>query len=233
MKIRVVDLETTGLIEDDPKVCEIGWTDYLPDMNYVTATTSWLVNPGIPIPPQAQAIHHISDRDIAEGEAFSQSIYKDELIHGMEPGDILAAHNASFEKHFLGDLPHDWICTYKCAYHLWHDAPSHGNQVLRYWLGFDLAEDQAMPPHRAGPDTYVTAWILGYLHKEMTIEEMIRVSARPLLLRKVPFGVHYGKAFGQCPISYLDWIVNKSDMPRDPNKEDIVYTAREHLAKRA
>ena len=49
----------------------------------------------------------------------------------------------------------------------------HSNQVLRYWLGLRLDADLAMPPHRAGPDAYVTAHLLLRMMALASVEQMI------------------------------------------------------------
>ena len=49
------------------------------------------------------------------------------------------------------------------ALRVWPEAPRHSNQVLRYWRGMRLDHARAMPPHRAGPDAWVTAHILADL----------------------------------------------------------------------
>ena len=68
--IRVVDLETTGETPAAHGVCEVGWQDVA-----LGADGRWdlygeggsrMVNPGRPIPPVTQAIHHILDEQVAD-----------------------------------------------------------------------------------------------------------------------------------------------------------------------
>jgi len=81
-KIRVIDFETTGLPEDDVKaICEAGWTDIFDDGS-ISETRSVLVNPGHPIPPVTQAIHHISDAEVADAITPTQACQQ--LMSGME-----------------------------------------------------------------------------------------------------------------------------------------------------
>jgi len=68
MLIRVIDFESTGL-PPDCAIVEIGWCDVsFVDCNNVTvgAPQSRFCNPGRPIPPEARAIHHISDEDVRD-----------------------------------------------------------------------------------------------------------------------------------------------------------------------
>ena len=75
-----------------------------------------------------------------------------------------------------------------------------------------LDPELASPAHRAGPDTYVTALLLLELMKYATIEEMIRWSAGPALLPRMPLGKYRGKGWDELPTDYLKWIVISSDL---------------------
>ncbi|WOC15007.1 exonuclease domain-containing protein [Pseudochrobactrum sp. MP213Fo] len=229
MKIRVIDLETTGLPEDQTKgICEIGWTDVHKDCS-IHGPYSTLVNPGHPIPPVTRAVHHISDADVAH--AISPDTACGVLMDGMEPGDVFAAHNAKFERSFFGGGSHDWICTMQCAKHLLTDAPGHSNQVLRYHLKIDNEDgfsfDAAMPPHRAGPDTFVTAYILRRLILASSVSELIRLTSAPVILQTITFGKHRGMKWADLPPDYLNWIATKSDLGVDEK-----HTARHLLESR-
>ncbi|WP_267550308.1 putative quorum-sensing-regulated virulence factor [Rhizobium rhizogenes] len=232
-KIRVVDFETTGFPEDAVRgICEVGYSDLSADWK-VGVTTSFLVNPGHPIPPQTRAIHHISDADVVN--SVSQDVALRTLMLGTGPGDAFAAHNSKFEQAFFAGGGFPWICTMQCAKHLFPDAPGYSNQTLRYWLGLDNHIDSAlaMPPHRAGPDTYVTAHILSRLILTAggadyvmgpSVQKLITLSTMPVLLRDVPFGKHKGAKWADLPWDYLNWVANKSDLGADEK-----HTARHHL----
>jgi len=87
----VLDLETTGLGED--YIVEIAITDMAgnPVMNT-------LVNPGIPIPDDARAIHGISDDDVKDAPAFAD-IWP-ELCRVVE-GCRLIIYNSSYDTTIL------------------------------------------------------------------------------------------------------------------------------------
>lgn len=225
-KIRVVDFETTGFPDDAVRgICEVGFTDLTADWQ-ISETTSFLVNPGHPIPPQTRAVHHISDADVAD--AVTPDIALRTLMDGMAEDDIFAAHNAKFEQAFFGGGGRRWICTMQGAKHLFPDAPGHSNQTLRYWLGIDDEFDdpaRAMPPHRAGPDTFVTAHILARLVFASSPDELVRLTTAPVLLRDVTFGKHRGAKWADLPWDYLNWVATKSDLGADEK-----HTARHYLA---
>lgn len=228
---RVLDLETTGF-PPNAEAIQVGYTD----MSFDTSTKEVHISsttPEILIKPQkfqigleALATHHITHEDLEDA-----SLAEDVLppIMDTEYPVAFVAHNAAFEKQFLGSMTKKpWICTMKCAYQAWPDAPRFTNQVLRYYLGCVPDRQRAMPPHAAGPDTYTTACILGELLKKgMSVSQLIDISNNPALLPKVMFGKHKGQKWTEVPASYLSWILGQGEMD-----EDVRYTARHYYKAR-
>ena len=68
--LAVIDLETTGLNVDSDRIVEISVLVIRPDGSRVSKTRR--VNPGIPIPPEATAVHGIHDADVAGEPRFAQ-----------------------------------------------------------------------------------------------------------------------------------------------------------------
>jgi exodeoxyribonuclease X len=219
MRIRVIDLETTGLLPADG-VVEIAAVDLID--GEVGSVASRLCHPGVPIPPALSAIHHIIDEDVADCPAWKSvlPLFADDSV------DAYAAHNAPFERQWCaGDFAKPWICTKKSAYRIWPDAPAHNNQVLRYWLKADgLDRNIAREAHRAGPDAYVTAFTLRELLKRASVDQLIAWSSQPALLPRITFGKHKGQAWKDVPRDYLDWLCRQTDMDAD-----VKFTARHHL----
>ncbi|EEW57352.1 exodeoxyribonuclease 10 [Ruegeria sp. TrichCH4B] len=229
--IRVIDYETTGTQEDEnAQVIEFGRVDVDLDTLGIVNPFRALAKPSEPIPPVTMAVHHITDTDVADAPPPGQ-VWQP-FWDGCRSEDYVAAHNAKFEQYFHDGNGRKWICTYKSALVVWPDAPSHGNQALRYWLGIDnihpsFDRDAAQPPHRALPDAYVTAHILLELLKHKTPEELVQISEYPALLTTLRFGKHKGMKYSEAPTDYLDWIVNKSDLD-----EDTKFSSRYWLKKR-
>lgn len=229
--IRVADTETTGL-EEPSEMVEIGWTDvrfFGSRWEIESGPHASLVNPGRAIGFEAMATHHISQAE-AEG-GVAPDVARALLASGP---DYLCFHNAEFD---VGHVRPDWrlpvICTEKCARVAWPTLQSYRNGAIRYELGLCLDDPRAYPPHRAGPDTWVTAHILLRLLYLLTIDEMVEISRSPRLLLKINFGEHKGKRFSELPGSYLTWILERSDMPNDPKRADVVHAARHEIARRA
>lgn len=215
---RVVDVETSGLPEDENHaICEIGWVDLNLQTMAIERPVSFLVNPGHPIPSHVRAIHHISDKMVEGAPTPDQAVAS--LLADLGPDDVLAAHSASFEQDFInaGDRP--WLCTWKVSLRAWPEWIGHSNQALRYELKVDDEPDfdigAAMPPHRALPDAYVTAFILRRELSLRPLARLLEISAEPGFLYWIGGQKHKGKTFKEVAIadpSYLGWIVDKSDM---------------------
>ncbi len=63
------DLETTGTSIMRDRIVEISIIKVMPDGSEIERTLR--VNPGMPIPAEATAIHHITDADVADAPTFS------------------------------------------------------------------------------------------------------------------------------------------------------------------
>ncbi|MFY9293287.1 MAG: exonuclease domain-containing protein [Methylorubrum rhodinum] len=234
MLIRVVDLETTGF-EPPAGICEIGFCDLVQDgVGWVVGLpANLLVDPGHPIPPETSAVHHIVDEDVRGApdffEAARATFFDEERFQA--PRVVLVAHNARFERQWLTPEvtgPADWICTYKVALRIWPEAPAHNNGTLRYWLNpAGLSRRRADPAHRAGPDAYVTAFILREALAKATLDQMVAWTAEPALLIRCNFGKHRGTPWRDVPTDYLRWCsVQQMD-------EDVAFTVRAELRRRA
>lgn len=91
-----IDTETTGRDPAGDRVVEVACVRYRGGA--VVDARSWLVNPGIPIPAAVQAIHGISDADVATQPSFAAIAA--ELLSVC--GDAVPlAYNADFDRRFL------------------------------------------------------------------------------------------------------------------------------------
>jgi exodeoxyribonuclease X len=227
--VRIVDLESTGLDPASADIIEVGWCDVYAD-GRIGGPGSMFVRSDRPVDIEARATHHITDKEIADGCTKECAIG---MLTGGSPV-AYAAHSAKFEQSFWPDAPAPWICTYKAALRLFPDAPRHTNQVLRYFLKIDDNPDfepnLAMPPHRAGPDAYVTAFVLSHmlmLEGDRRLSRLLAWNKEPALLPRVKFGKHFGAKWSDVPGDYLQWVMRQRDM--DP---DIVFTAHTELLRR-
>jgi exodeoxyribonuclease X len=230
MRFACVDVETTGT-EPTDQVIEIA--SALLENGKVKGTAKFrrLVCPGVLISPMASAVHHLTLQDVCQAPSWDE-VFAD-FMDAHRDVDCLVAHNASFEQQWLYDPGGDpvgdrWICTMKCAMRAWPDAPAFNNQTLRYWknpAGIDRLI--ANESHRAWPDAYVTAHLLRELLAEHDAETLIRWSSEPAMPPRLNFGRHKGASWDDVDLSYLSWIVDKSDLD-----EDTKLCAKSHLKRR-
>ena len=230
-RLRVIDLETTGT-EPPAEIIEFGRVDVEigPAGTTVEPPLAWLYRPLRGIPPETMAVHHITEADLRPDTPVCTPEYLHSAVLSGPTPAALVAHSCAFERQFIteattGAIP--WICTYKVAMHIWPDAPRHSNQVLRYWRNLVLDNALAMPPHRAGPDAWVTAHLLADLAQYATFDQMVAWTKEPRPMPKLTFGKHRGQAWAQVPGDYLDWMQRQTDM--DP---DTVWHSRQELLRR-
>ena len=230
MRVRVIDTETTGMDPAEDRLVEIGSIDVVieegkdPHVDLGSAKET-LVNPEREIPPEASAVHHIIDADVAMAPKSADAIER------FKGADVYIAHNAKFDRAFL---PDDWVwaCSFKAAVRIWPDAPGHSNQVLRYWFAIhDLPGIQrgTGQTHRALYDARVTAEIVLRLLRSCSIDDMLEWARSPALLPKMPLGDHRGKPLSEVPDGFLKWVLNKKGADFG---EDLTFTCRTELDRR-
>ncbi len=93
------DLETTGTNITQDRIVEISLIKVMPNGEEFERTRR--INPGIPIPAEATAVHHITDEDVADAPRFSQ-IAKD-LAHIFEGCDIAGFNSNKFDVPMLAE----------------------------------------------------------------------------------------------------------------------------------
>ena len=212
--VRILDVETTGFEPPAAQVCEVGYCDVDTDTRTVSPEYhSWICGINGPMPPETRAVHHISADDCDGLPPFDPDTVDADKVA------VFAAHNAEFESKFI-TFHKPVICTYKAALRVWPDAPSHSNGTLFYWLldqGLiqpDLKVSQ--PFHRAGPDAYVTGWILvALLNAGATGKDMVAWTKEPKLLPKCTIGKFRGKPWSEVEDGFLVWMLKQVDMDAD------------------
>ena len=215
----VMDTETTGIDPATCKVVEFAWV--LTSLIGPLAAGTSLVNPGCHIPPEASAVHHLVDADVAN-EPLLEAVLADLplQLRGLKV-HAFVAHNAAFDSAFLPSLRQlPWLCTYRLARRLMPDLPAFGNQYLRYALGVDVPEAQGLAAHRALADAYVTAATLRHLVGSIVddpawpqdVTTLAAYLAQPILLKTCGFGKHKGQPWASVPRSYLTWMLGAGGM---------------------
>lgn len=216
--IIVLDTETTGTDPTQDCVVELAGAVIEGPLRYDT-----LVKPTRSIPPEASAVHHLTDADFNEAMPTLEEAWREmETKLGNEPPVILAAHNAPFDASFIGALSGGapWLDTCRCARHIYPDCPNFSNQTLRYYLKLEPDLPRSLAPHRALYDVIVTADLLAQLLISHSIDELLKLQEQPVLLRICRFGKHRDVPWSEVPKDYLKWAA-KQDFD-----EDTRYTIR-------
>ena len=209
------DTETTGIRNDKDRIIELAAFDPIHNRTFCK-----LIHPGVPIPPEATAIHHISDEMVQEAPPFK--VIAEEFVAFCPKNCVLIAHNNdAFDKPFLenefrrSELPFPpfrFIDSLKWARKYRSDLPRHTLQSLREVYGF--ASNQA---HRALDDVIVLHQVFCALIDDLTIEQVVQLLSTPTVLSKMPFGKYQGKPLSEVPKSYVTWLASNGAFDKSEN----------------
>lgn len=229
-----IDTETTGTGPED-KLIQVGYrtTDNM-DVNELYSTDR-------KIEIGAMAIHHITEKMIADKPVFVGSPAFNDLKERFSKNHVFVAHNAKFDVDMIqreGLKVGPVIDTLKIARHLDPQGKiqSYGLQYLRYLLGIDI---EAIA-HDAWGDILVLEQLFYRLLKKLVeeknitqdeaIDYMVNVSLQPILFITFNFGKYYGQKIADIADSdpgYLRWLLGqKTDQD---GEEDWVHTLKHYL----
>lgn len=173
--IAMLDVETTGRDAGQDRVIELGIV--VGRRGEIVAKYNWMVNPGRPIAAEAQAVHGISDADVANAPSFETIAH--EVKKALE-GCVPAAYNAAFDKAFLQaemsrakvtaqDVPAmrrevEWVDPLVWARELQSDERSRALGDVAARLGVKLEN-----AHRASDDAEAALHVLYKLGKDTRV----------------------------------------------------------------
>jgi DNA polymerase III epsilon subunit-like protein len=236
-KLIFFDTETTGNTEKD----------FLIQIAYKNEEGSFmgLYKPPIKVPPEASAVHHITNKMLAEKPTFKESTDQPIIKKLFENKDsVVVAHNAPFDLMIIKKeeiIPTKFICTLRIARELDKDGKieRYNLQYLRYLLEIEVEATA----HDAMGDVLVLEKLFERLKnkimtennstEEEAIEKMIEISSHPSLFRTINFGKHNGKKIEEVLASdrgYLEWLLAQK-LESDQIEDDWIYTLKHHLEK--
>ncbi len=111
------------------------------------------MRPDRPISPQAMAIHRITEAMVADKP------WIEDVIPHYYGSEWYVAHNASFDRRVLPEMPGEWICTMKLARRLWPGI-KYSNMALYKTRKLNVQTPPGLHHHRALYDCYITAALL-------------------------------------------------------------------------
>lgn len=250
-KLIFFDTETTGNTDKD----------YLCQLAYKTESETFceLFKPPLKIPPEASAVHHITNKMILDKEIFQESQDYQKIKNLFEDSNNIAvAHNAIFDISMFkkeGIEINKFICTLRVARYLDPEGKieRYNLQYLRYLLEIEIEATA----HDAMGDVLVLEKLFERLFnkmaeqvkaesaqggssdykeeelKEIVLRKMVEISSRPTLLKYINFGKYSGKEvkeIAQIDPGYLEWLLKQKE-ESDQIDEDWIYTLRYNLGK--
>lgn len=219
------DTETTGVKSDKDKIIEIAAYDPFLDKSFVS-----LVNPKIPIPPEASQIHHITDEMVADAPDFKEV---GKAFMEFCSGDVvlIAHNNDAFDKLFLQQefaraelaFPQwQYLDSLKWARKYRPDLPRHSLQHLR-----EVYQIPANQAHRALDDVIVLHKVFSFLIGDLTIESALELMKVESTMRHMPFGKYKGTLLQDIPTHYIKWLFENGALDKPDN--DLLKKSFEKL----
>jgi DNA polymerase III subunit epsilon len=207
--VAVLDFETTGI---DPgmrhpvqvAICPLNLGD--------TAGPTWqsLIRPPCPIPPEASAVHGISDDDVANAPTWAE--VEDEVL-GRLDGRVLCAYN----------LPFDWtvLCEAMASGNRATETPAFGGLDPLVWAKLTDKYEKGkrlevvanrrgiqFAAHDAAADVGATAAVMPMLLRQLAQEQHVR---RPALDRLDHFWRWQVWAALMLEREFRDWRLRKGN----------------------
>jgi len=208
----IADTETTGIdkaarvVEYAHLVCEEFQAEGFTQLRVVDQFES-LVNPGIPIPAGATAVHGITDAMVS-GAPDIRQVMADRLPERLNTS--LIGHNfVKYDMQFLHPFvpkSYDVGCTLRLARQYLKDQPGHSLDKLRVSLGLPT-EGRA---HRALGDVYTTLALtnhilqMGMPWEQLRNDSMVRIDV-------MPWGKHKGTPISDLDDNYVEWLLANAD----------------------
>lgn len=236
-KIIFFDTETTGNTEKD-FLCQIAY-------KVGEESFTGMYKPSFKIPPEASAVHHISNKMLEGKKPFQETEDAKNIKELFEDtNSVVVAHNAPFDLMIIKKEniePKNFICTLRVARFLDPEEKieRYNLQYLRYLLEIEI-EAQA---HDALGDVLVLEKLFERLKnkiieqdkvsEEKATQTMIEISSHPSIFKKLNFGKHKGKRIEevlQIDRGWLEWLLAEKEKS-DQIDEDWIYTLKHYLGK--
>lgn len=209
------DTETTGVSYERDRIIELAAFDPVNNKTFAE-----LINPEMPIPSEASAIHGITD-EMVRGKPLFKEIAQSFIDFCGDDAVLIAHNNDAFDLHFLkasfkgaGLVMPTWkfIDSLKWARRYRKDLPRHGLQVLREHFGID-----ANQAHRALDDVIILEKIFSLMIDDLSIDTVYELLSRSVKMTHMPFGKYQGKALTEVPSEYVTWLSKSGALDKEEN----------------
>ena len=240
VRILFLDTETTGPDPATAEVCEVAFL--LVEYNGFSLTGEKqvfeaLVKPSVPIPPEASAVNHITNKMVS-GSPAAKDI-AEEIGNLTRQADYISAHNLPYDYTILNrQYPSLFnrfdksrhIDTLRLSRQIWQEIPSHALQALRY--RFELDADIQGEAHRALFDTELVQSLLHFSLKQSCClsfqdnwKSLVDFIVSPLEVLIFSFGKYRGNLVEDTVASdpdYIRWLMKQKWLPEE--HPDLYHT---------
>ena len=193
----IYDLETTGVDTATAKVVQIAIV--IVQGTDIISRTTLLIDPGVPIPEEAAAIHGITD-DMVAGKPTIEEV-KGQILSEMQKHCVFAGYNNFlYDAHILyRDWSNEWLDVLRAGAHIDVLGLVRLNQIGKFWAGkgrhrlgavaerLKVQIQEGKDLHEATTDCIATAGILRALlqdsHYYGVIKEAIGLDIRGVTSR--------------------------------------------------
>lgn len=231
-----LDVETTG-VEKKDRICSVGM---IVDDGKKMDPLYDLVLPPKKVPPEAMAVHHLTNEMLRECPPFEATACAKRFEALNSPETVLVGHNLAFDLEMLAKEGVTWqggmIDTLKCVKHLLGGEIEHFSlQYLRYELRLyreeaALAKELgvALHAHHALSDALHVMLLHRYLLRMADPERLMTLTTEQALVHKLTFGKYGGKFIedvARRDPGYLEWMLR--GLP--DLDEDLRYSVEYYL----
>lgn len=226
-KIIILDTETTGAGETD-RICQLSYL-VCDENGEILELHNDLCTPPLRISFEAMAVHHITPEMIDGRPTCIETTAFKRLMELNTPDNLMVIQNAEFDLGMLAkegiSLKMNLIDTFRVL-RAWHplDTP-HGLQFKRYQWGLYQQEQPLIDKlgivinaHDALGDVIVLKHLYEKLTESHTVESMIELCSKPIILEYIPFGKHKGKRFEEVALESrndLKYMMENFDLDDD------------------
>ncbi len=231
-RILYLDTETTGVDTETAHICEIAfllstYNGFIRDTQKDVIIQE-LILPPEPVPPEASAIHHITNGMLVGKPSLGD--FSEKISEIVSEADYISAHNVPFDLTILkrelpgvfGKIEEEMkLDSLRLARHIWPSIPSHSLQALRY--RFDLDADLAGDAHRAMFDTELVRSLIEYILRMDLVTpdswtDLVKYTQSALEIKIFSFGKYRGKLVEDISAQdkdYIKWLLRQKWIPAD------------------
>lgn len=204
----VFDTETTG-VDADKRAVEIAMIEIDDDLNEIGRCHS-LINPLIPISPEASAVNGITNEMVATAPTIEQWV--EQTFGGPLEGEVtLVGHRIEFDRPLfapIGNCVHTLDTLVLTQVFVQDELPNRKLDTLKDHFQLEGGGES----HRAMADTVTAYQLLCHL-VQLSGRKFADLAAVPYwILHYAPWGRYEDKPLAEVPRAYREWLLSLPDL---------------------